>query len=177
MIPKRSAIPAGLLFLLAGAVLGGCMPSEPLAPGAIDELWRMSPDPTEGAKLYKLDVNGQAVPTHWTIHQSDSVILSTVSMIRAVDALEQGRRKAEFSLSEVYAQTLVEILREVRTSMVQLRDLTEVRTAADRRRWADALAEVLVKAEYVTRLATVTPTARASGASREAWPPGRCWRC
>lgn len=163
MNPERSAIAAGLLWVLAGAVLGGCIPSEPLDAGAIDTLWRLSPEATDGAKLYKLDVNGQAVPTHWTVHRSDSVILSTVSMIRAVDAVEQGRRKAEFSLSEVYAQTLVEILREVRTSMVQLRDLTEVRTAADRRRWADALAEVLVKAEYVTRLATVDPNG----------PPGR----
>ncbi|HUS91594.1 MAG TPA: hypothetical protein VM695_07065 [Phycisphaerae bacterium] len=150
--------------LIATALLaaGGCIPSQPLEEGQIDRYWLLSDVAMEAPEPAPQPAAGPAagsfrLPTRWVIRENDSMIWSTVSIVRAMDKLKAGTDAIEFAVSPWHANALADVLAQAREALADLKVMVDSADRADRNRWADLLAEALVKAESVSRLVTIDP--------------------
>ena len=165
------------LLLLTALPLGaaGCIPNQPIEEGMLDRTWLLTdvaPDPVDPNEppAPAPAPAGLRVPTRWVIRQHDSLIWSTVSIVRAMDKLKAGADEIEFSVSPGHAKALVGVLAEARAAMADLKDMLDTSHRTDKNRWADALAAALIKVESVSRLVTMEPDG--AGATSKAEPMG-----
>lgn len=155
--------------LPAGLLVGGCLPSEPTEPETMDRLWVLSVPPTweapSEARTEQAGEDGGALeelPRRWTIHQEPSLVWSTVSIVRATDAIRAGGiDQISFSVSPAHTDQLADTLVEARRTVERLEDVAEAAGRGDTGRWADGLAWALVNAEDVIRSAQQDPVGRA----------------
>ncbi len=133
----------------------GCMPSETLGPGEMDRTWTLSADPTDEARLSNPDLGDTKLPSTWTIRYTDNLILSTVSLVRATDALrEQEPNEIEFSLSPEYADSIIDTLDKTRAAIHDIRELTETGPISGQHEWASSMATAMLRIEQITRRIT-----------------------
>jgi len=145
-------VPAAIcLVLLVSAT--GCMPSRKLPAGALDEYWYLHADTWPQARRESLQLAGRTLPTRWVFRQEPSLIWSTVSMVRAIDALKVGTDDFEMAVSPTHAEMLARVLAQFRGTLEGLRDIAEPDEPRSPRRWASAVAGALVSTEEVVRLA------------------------
>jgi hypothetical protein len=137
----------------ASALLAaGCMRSEPMAPGEMDRYWRLAPDVSADANFYRATVEDRRIPSRWTLRRQESVIWSTVSILQAVDRIEEGAAEVDLGISPVHAETLAEVVSEVRGVLESLDALAKAGAEGDSRRWARGVADALLQVESVARL-------------------------
>jgi len=140
--------------ILILATVGGCMPSERVEPGQMDRYWTLTQDPTLGAPYHRPTLGETQLPAKWTIRQKKSLILSTISIVRAMDAIPKGPEEIEFAVSPAYTDALVTILGEARTAIGGLVKLADGAGSSSRSEWVNTLAYTLAKIEHVSRLAS-----------------------
>jgi len=155
-----------ICFCLALAEIAGCIPSQRLDSRAMDEHWYLH---ASGAKLPQpgpIRLGGKALPWRWVVRQEPSLIWSTVSMVRAVDALKAETEPEEFNVavSPAHAAVLARILGETRRTVEDLRRIADPGAPTNLEELPPALAKALVCVERVVRRAT----ARDSPADRQA---------
>ncbi len=158
----RPAVLAAAAVLAGG--LAGCIPSQALDEGQMDEYWQLTAaaEGVEPATRPADEDAGFSVPTTWVIRQQDSLVWSTVSILRAMDALEAGDAGAKiaFSVSPDHARSLVDLMADGRAALADLREMIEVSgERTERNRWAAALASALTKIERISRMALADPPA------------------
>ncbi len=107
----RSAVPCVLLLLLLAG--GGCMRSEPLAPGAMDSLYRPSGDRWAGAEKPRIEVAGRPLPTRFVMRREDSLFRSAVNLGEARGRLFAGSGDFEVLLADDLGEMLVRVLRDL----------------------------------------------------------------
>jgi len=146
---KAGIYGCSILILAAAA---GCIPSERVESGQMDRYWTLTQDPTLGAPYHRPTFGETQLPAKWTIRQKKSLILSTISIVRAMDAIPEGPEEIEFSVSPAYTDALVTILGEARTALGGLVKLADGAGSGDRPEWVNTLAYTLAKIEYVSRL-------------------------
>ena len=158
-----------LLFmgLLSGWLMTGCIGREKLGERTFDGYWLSSPDPTGRSVAKKLEINGQLVPTKWTIRYNPSLIRSTISLVRATDKLKAGAEAIELDMSPAQAEMLAEVFADTRLAMENLTVLIDAAEAADQERWSGALAGALAKLEGVIRMAELDETGSGAEAGQE----------
>jgi len=161
---SRIALPALSALTLLTAV--GCIQHHPVAEGEMDRLWTLSPDPTRSAETYRPDVGGTKLPARWIIRSEPSLLRSTISIVRAVDAIGEGAEIIDVSVSPEHAEVLAGVLADTRGALTGLEELSSGSAAVDYADWADTLAHVLAQLESVSRMAV------ADGGQAEREPAG-----
>ncbi len=164
-IRSRSTLAVALLLAFTG-----CIPSESLPPGAMDRQWLLDVDPTLEAPFYEAGEPGAEIPSRWVIRRNDSVIWSTVSIVRAVDRIEEGAQEVELAISPTHMEALGDVLVEVRDVLETLRNIAESGTGDDPALWANTLADVLLQVEGVARM--ISPDAPPQPGASEALAGG-----
>ena len=146
---------ATVAVLAAVAAVSGCIPSERLGTDGIDAYWALYPDTWPDARPTKLEIAGKPFPTRWLFREQESVIWSTVSMVRAIDKLRnEGGEAFEVSVSPTHAEMLASILSDAREAVEQLRQVADPDRKPTPKKWAAAVASALVASEEVARAAT-----------------------
>jgi hypothetical protein len=140
---------------LAALAAAGCIPSYPLEEGQLDRYWSLAPDDSEQVPFRDLSVADKKVPYRWMIYQRRSVIWSTVAIVRAVDRLREGVEEIALAISPAHTRMLTEILAEARLSISQLARIAEAEEQPGQKRWAEAVADTLVRIERILRRAHV----------------------
>jgi hypothetical protein len=135
------------------AATGGCLDSQPLGADGIAPYFQLHTDPWKEATREPLIVSGQQVPTRWVFRQSDSLLWSTVSIVREIDRLEEGVDTFDVAISNAHAEMIDIVLRDMRDALGELRVIGDPGTATVPARWADAVAGALVSIEKVSRAA------------------------
>ena len=147
---KRAAV---LFIATSLAACGGCIPSSKLAEGELEEYWSLAPGSIEGAKRRELTFGDRRLPSKWTVREQDSLVWSTISIVRAVDKLKDGAGEIDFSVSPKHAEMLGDILAQAREAIENLAELSDSKDRSDRKGWAQTMAETLAAVEHVSRLA------------------------
>ena len=142
------------LTVLAG-LAAGCIPSEALPEGELDRLWSLSVDPTPGAPLSQPVIGEMKLPSRWTIRHKSSVIVSTISIVRAYDRMKEGVETIDFSISPAHTRTMIDLIRDAREVIEALARLADAGDGSDRQYWADTLAETLTDVEGIARMVSI----------------------
>lgn len=137
--------------VLAG-ILGGCIPSESIDAEQFGRYWTLTADPIGEAEPYRPGMDGTKLPARWTFERSDSVILSTITMVRGFDAVEEGAEEVTVSISPTHTRALEDVLAEIRRAVEDLGSLASFSAEWDPHRWADVLAGTLVRMETISRM-------------------------
>jgi len=140
-----------MMLTIASAAVG-CVPSSPLTEGAIDRIWVLRDDPTSEAPYRQPAFGEIRLPARWAIRQQRSIVWSTVSIVRALDRMEQGASEVSFSISPSHARALVDLITEAREALRNLAELSEAAEGADRSLWAEKMARTLVGIEKISRM-------------------------
>jgi len=151
-------------LLISAAALAGCIPSEPLPEGELDRLWFLTADPSRAAPLTQPAMGATKLPARWIVRQKPSVIVSTISVVRAYDRMKEGVEEIDFSISPVHTRTLISLMRDAREIIEDLGRLAETEGKANRKHWAGTLADTLVRIERITRQISVDEAAGAGDA-------------
>lgn len=144
------------------ALASGCIPSHDVSQDEMSQWWSL----TSAADVFAMpddpaetdNGEGMGFPTHWTIRSNDSVIRSTVSLVRAMDSVKAGKTSIEFALAPEHIRPLVNVLADTRATMKDLQAMLDAAGDVDGNRWADTLAKALVTVERVSRKATAEAT-------------------
>jgi hypothetical protein len=142
-----------LAAVLPAVLTGGCIEHYPVDSAEMDRLWTLRPDPAEGATLYRPTVSGTRLPGRWIIRNEDSLLRSTISIVRAADQLEQGAEVIDLSVSAEHAQMLSSVLRDTQDALQGLRELAEGEAGENYEQWSQSLGHVLAQLERIARLA------------------------
>jgi len=142
---------------LAGlAFLSGCIPSESLQSGQLDAAWSLSQNIGSIAAYEQPSIAGRRLPARWIIHQRKSVILSTVSIVRAMDRLQDGQpEEIAFAVSPTHTQALVDLLDKASGVLKGLSSLTESQHGEGTEKWAITMADTLTQIEEIARMASL----------------------
>lgn len=145
-----------LMLLALGGLLSvcGCLGSEPLDEG-IDDLWRLQPDLWEQAKPAKLSLGDREMPSRWVIRRDDSLVRSTISLVRATDLLRSGAgaEKVEILVTPKLAADSADVLADARSAMLRLKEVVDPEDGVTPTAWSEGVAEALVSVEHVVRFA------------------------
>ncbi len=147
---------AGLLL----AAAGGCVPSQKLAPGELDGYWYLHDNVFPRAEAMPLALSERKLPARWVFRREDSLIWSTVSIVRAIDKLAEGADEIEVSVSPAHAEMLAQILAEGRQAVLDLKEIADPHHPPTPKRWAAAVAHALTLAEHVARVSSPDPDRR-----------------
>jgi hypothetical protein len=142
---------ATCLLLLAAACLGGCISATPLGEGEMDQMWRLDANPFPRTELNQPSLAGRTLPARWVIRPESSLILSTVSVVRGLDAIQAGNEEVTFLVSPEYTASAIRMLDEAKESLHDLEELAQAGESSDRAEWARALATALVNLDDVVR--------------------------
>lgn len=142
-------------LILTLCLTAGCIPSHPLAEGELGEAWALNPDATRLAVPYQAEVQETRLPSKWVIRQRESIIWSTVSIVRASDKLKQGAAELDISVSPTHTQMLANILAETRQAIEDMGRVVQPSGSVGRAQWAQSIAGVLAKLERVTRVSSI----------------------
>lgn len=154
------------IVLAAAAMSAGCIKSTPLAKQRIDQLWTLTADLVARADYKQPTVAGYSLPARWVIKQRPSVILSTISIVRASDRIEAGDWDVSFTISPTYTDTLVDLLDEARSMLERLGELAEAGGESHRDQWAKNMAKMLVQVETISRMVSLEQADPAGGTSQ-----------
>jgi len=131
------------------------MPSESLPDGEMDRLWSLSVDPTPDAPRVQPVMGETKLPSRWVIRQNSSVIVSTISVVRAYDKMQTGVKEIDFSISPTHTRTIIDLMRDAREVIEDLARLAEVEDDSDREYWAGTLANTLAQVEGIARMVSI----------------------
>jgi len=148
---RRPILTAILLALLPAA---GCIQHHAVTPEEMDCLWTLSPDPLEGTEHYRPEISGAKLPGRYIIRNEPSLIRSTISIVRAVEQVQEGAEVVDVSLSQEHADVLLSVLERTHAALEELNALATGSAAGDYADWADAMAGILAQFESIARLAT-----------------------
>ncbi len=150
-MPRPLAV---LALVLAGIGLAGCLAHEPLAPAEMDAAWRLHDDAWAEAEPKPLTLGRRRLPHTWTLRMEPSLIWSTVSIVKAVERLEEESPETiEVGISPDHAAIVARDMRTARELVLELRELQDPATPLARRDWARTVSRGLVMAETLTRRA------------------------
>lgn len=141
--------------VLVGVGLVGCIPSEPMAEGELDGYWVLAEDASQSAEPYRPVVSGKQLPSRWTVQQGSSLIWSTVTIVRAMDKLETEPESISFSVSPEHAESVIEMLDNIRDVLETLESMAESAERGQTQEWASLMAQTLVKIEQISRAVNV----------------------
>ncbi|MFW6133636.1 MAG: hypothetical protein ACOC8F_07035 [Planctomycetota bacterium] len=141
---------------LPACLLAGCITHHPVAPAEMDRYWTLRADPVrpgepDASPLYRPVISGVKLPGRWVIRREDSLLRSTISIVRALDRLDEGAEVIDMGVSGEHAAMLSDMLGETRSALESLRRLGS-RTPGGYRQWARTLAHVLTQFERISRL-------------------------
>lgn len=139
-----------VVLVLSGALTQGCIDHHPVASDEMDRLWTLQADTSEQASLYRPTVSGTRLPGRWIIRREDSLLRSTISIVRAADRLETDTEVIDVLVSREHAEMLSDVLVDMREAIEQLRELRTGKTD-DYQGWADSMAHVLAQVESIAR--------------------------
>lgn len=140
-----------LIAALLLAYAGGCVSSRAISADEFDSHWLLDPNPVSDAQPYRVSWGGTNLPSHWTIRQDKSLIRSTVSIVRAVEALRGGADRLDFSVSVTHAEALRSWLADLRRVLDSLDRITGTNGHWSSRRWAEAMAGAMLEIERITQ--------------------------
>ncbi len=143
-----------ICFIVMAVGVVGCIPSEKLAENEMDGYWLLNADTWPDAQRQPLELAGRTLPAKWIFRQDPSLIWSTVSMVRAIDSLEDGTEVFDVSISPTHADMLVSILKEARMTIEDLREIADPGARRSPERWSAVVASSLVSIEKIARLTT-----------------------
>jgi len=132
----------------------GCVPSYPLPEGRIDNYWYLQQDTWGKARQKKLTFGGKTFPSRWVFRRDDSLIWSTVSIVRAIDKLKAGSEEFNVTVSPTHAKMLAVILADTRKTLGELRKIADPEQTPSPEQWSAAVASALVSAEKIARVAS-----------------------
>jgi hypothetical protein len=144
----------GCLLAVTVLLFAGCIASHDVSHEEIDQWWALTDTeqrlvlPADNATPEDRELS---VPRHWNIRHSDRVIGATVSLVRAMDAIDAGADRVEFALAKEHIEPLLKMLSDVRATMRDMNEMLGVSGEVDQAAWAGALAEALVTVEAVAR--------------------------
>ncbi|MHC4985457.1 MAG: hypothetical protein ACYTFO_04800 [Planctomycetota bacterium] len=141
----------GLILLAPMVALGGCIPSYAIREGELDAAWSLTEDPTGEAPLRQPIVGARALPAKWVIRQHESLVWSTVTVLRAFESFDQEPEEISFAISPDHIEALAAILDQMGELFASLEGLAESGQGSDRREWAEGLADILIEAESIAR--------------------------
>lgn len=161
---KRGILCLGLVIAACGV---GCIPSQSLEPGELDEHWKLSPELSAGAEQKTIALEETVLPSHWTIRYEPSVLRSTISIVHGMDAIDEGTKTVNLAVSPNYTEAIGDVLVEMRAVVESMADLVEEnREGEDLDRWAEDISRQLVRIERISRMTSQDPS-EASGAGEE----------
>lgn len=144
-----------LIFAALLLSVSGCIPSTQLAEGELNRYWSMTDDPTPVAKYHQPTFGTRKLPARWIIRQKPSVVLSTISIVRAFDKMKAGAETIDFSISPTHIASLIDVIGEARTALKSLSELADSAASSDRAHWADTMGQVLVRIERIARSSSI----------------------
>ena len=166
----RSVVAAAIV----GAVLvGGCIPRGQISREEVSRYWYLHDDPWAKARPAEVSIGGWPLPSKWVLRREDSVVWATVSIVRAVDRLQEHRAGNEIviGVSPVHTNMLADTVTDVRGVIERLKAVAESPASADAETWSSAAAGALVATEEISRLAAPADEA-ARDADPVAWTAG-----
>jgi len=113
--------------------------------------WALQPMPGAQAEYRRPSVGDVKFPGKWIIRYEESLLLSTVSLVRAEDRLRQGLEVLDLGVSDEHARVLSDVLGQTQSALEDLRELSQGGPSTEYRAWAQTLAHVLAQFESVTR--------------------------
>lgn len=138
-------------LLAVAALLGGCFKRESLSEQQLDRYWYLSPDVASQSKPRQLEATGQ-FPQRLVIRRQDSLLLSTISVVRASHQLSGSNGTLEFSMSPALAEELADSFRRGRIALEDFKRDIKPGGKVDAEAWASSVAEALVMIEQASRL-------------------------
>jgi len=149
----RTAAYALLVTVMVWAA-AGCVPSHPIETEQLAEAWSIQQDTWSGATRPAVEIGQTPVPTRWVFRRDDSLIWSTVSIVRATDKLKAGTDEIEVSISPEHARYVADLLAQTRRTIEELRPIADPDTKKNPEQWVDAVTGALVSAETIVRRST-----------------------
>jgi len=147
-------IAASILAALLAAAAAGCVPSRKLADDELDRYWYLQSDVWEDAEPLDLTIAKRKLPSRWTFRREDSLVWSTVSIVRAMERLKQDPEAIEIGVHKAHADMLAQVLAEGRRAVERLREVADPDHPPTPERWSGAVAHALTLAEHITRVAS-----------------------
>ena len=141
---------------IVGAVLaGGCIPRRQFSREEVSRYWYLHDDPWAKAQPGEGSMGGRTLPGRWVLRREDSVTWATVSIVRAVDRLKEGRAGEEvvIGVSPVHTNMLADTVADVRDVIERLKEVAESPASASVETWSSAVAGALAVTEEMSRLA------------------------
>jgi hypothetical protein len=140
----------------------------------MDKAFRLQSDPWPDAEPAMLSMGEGQLPARWVFRQEPNVIWSTVSMVRAFDALEEGTagESIEIGISPDHMRMAAESLVEARLALERLDDIAEAGEQGDPQRWARSMSAALVSTERFTRQTMGSGQGRQEAADEADWAAG-----
>jgi hypothetical protein len=128
--------------------------------------WTLPPDPMAVTEPSPPEIDGRRLPWEWTIRYRESVILSTITLVRATDALSDNEagESIAFDISPAHIDSMLSVLDEARGAVNVLSGLAEQAGDFNRTEWSRDLATALSRVEAISRLVTMDPDRRTAGA-------------
>lgn len=143
------------------ALLGGCMASEPIAPGRMDDAWQLTPSQWNEAQAQSLTVNDRQAPYRYEVAYEPSVAWSVIGLHRTAEQFAELTEVARFPISETHARAIAALLRRLADRAARLADALESTGRGAETRWAEATAAILAQAHEVVASVNPDPARRA----------------
>ncbi len=141
--------------ILLACIVSGCIKSTPLAEGELDSYWTLSQDVTLKAVRSQPAFGEAKLPSRWVVRQRPSIVWSTVSIVRAYDKMKSGAEEIDFTVAPAHAETLIEMIRDVRGVLENLAALAESGAGSDKALWAKTMANTLAQVESIARMVSL----------------------
>ena len=158
-LPLSGIVGLGGLLVLAF----GCLSSSPLTEKEMDQFWQLSGDLVSRSTTHQLAVDGRTLPTRWTIRFDPNTERASAEIARAIESMQTGTERIDFSLSPAHTGTLAQVLADARMGLENLHRISQAKSKADLRLWKENLAQALVRTETIIRLVSQDT----SGSGRE----------
>ena len=140
-----------VLYIITLSVSFGCIGSNELSKEELHEYWSLSVDPSADGPYYRPALGERSLPGKWVIYQDDSIIRSTVSLVRAADALKEDDVEViQFSIANVFTRTLQDILGESRQMIESLAVLRDSSSSQSQDEWAMTMASALMQVDRIS---------------------------
>ena len=85
------------LALSVSLLAGGCIPRRPVSGEELNRYWYLSENVFASAKPQPLAIGPTPLPSTWVFRREESLIWSTVSIVRAADRLRDGAEEIELA--------------------------------------------------------------------------------
>ncbi|MDK1031913.1 MAG: hypothetical protein QGD94_07900, partial [Planctomycetia bacterium] len=141
-----------LALALTAVALGGCIAGRTITEAEMDRYWFLQETGWAEGRPETLSIGKRTLPSKWVIRQEPSLIRSTISIVRAIDALKTGVEEIEFSLSPAHMNIVADAFARARKTISSLREIAEPDSPPTAKRWAASTARLLANVEGTVRL-------------------------